>query len=137
MEKNGFQDRQKTLCIHYFRLIMNRIELKDMEFFAKHGCFEEERIIGNRFVVNLCVEGDFSAAAESDDIADAVNYQTLYDIVRDEMDIPSNLLENIAQRIVKHVKAEFTPLSKVAVTIDKINPPLGGKLYASSVTFEE
>ena len=137
MEKNGFQDRQKTLCIHYFRLIMNRIELKDMEFFAKHGYFEEERIIGNRFVVNLSVEGDFSAAAESDDIADAVNYQTLYDIVRDEMDIPSNLLENIAQRIVKHVKAEFPALSKVAVTIDKINPPLGGKLYASSVTFEE
>ena len=53
------------------------------------------------------------------------------------MDIPSNLLENIAQRIVKHVKAEFPALSKVAVTIDKINPPLGGKLYASSVTFEE
>ena len=115
---------------------MNRIELKDMEFFSRHGCFEEERIIGNRFVVNLSVEGDFSAAAASDDIEDAVNYQSLYDIVREEMDIPSHLLENVAQRIVRHIKESFPMLSKIKLTIDKINPPLGGKLYASSVTFE-
>jgi dihydroneopterin aldolase len=115
---------------------MNRIELKDMEFFSRHGCFEEERIIGNRFVVNLSVEGDFSAAAASDDIEDAVNYQSLYDIVREEMDIPSHLLENVAQRIVRHISESFPTLSKIKLTIDKINPPLGGKLYASSVTFE-
>ena len=115
---------------------MNRIELKDMEFFSSHGCFEEERIIGNRFVVNLCVEGDFSAAANSDSIEDAVNYQTLYDIAKDEMDIPSHLLENVAERIVRHIKSDFPSLSRISVTIDKINPPLGGKLYASSVTFE-
>ena len=115
---------------------MNRIDLKDMEFFSRHGCFEEERIIGNRFVVNLSVEGDFSKAAASDNIDDAVNYQTLYDIVREQMDIPSHLLENVASRIVNRIKEMFPFLEKVSVTIDKINPPLGGKLYASSVTFE-
>jgi len=115
---------------------MNRIELKDMEFFSNHGCFEEEQIIGNRFVVNLCVEGDFSAAAQSDSIEDAVDYQALYGIVKSEMDKPSHLLENVASRILKGIKAKFPSLSKIRVTIDKINPPLGGKLYASSVTFE-
>ena len=115
---------------------MNKIELKDMEFFSKHGCFEEERIIGNRFVVNLAVYGDFSAAAESDCLEDAVNYQTLYDIVKEEMDIPSHLLENVAQRTVTRIKKQFPVLEKITLTIDKINPPLGGKLYASSVTFE-
>lgn len=115
---------------------MNRIDLKEMEFFSSHGCFEEERIIGNRFVVNLSVEGDFSKAAASDNIDDAVNYQTLYDIVREQMDLPSHLLENVASRIVNRIKEMFPFLEKVSVTIDKINPPLGGKLYASSVTFE-
>ena len=115
---------------------MNRIELKDMEFFSSHGCFEEERIVGNRFVVNLTVEGDFSAAAASDNLEDAVNYQTLYDIVKEEMDVPSGLLENVASRITGHIRKEFPSLSRISVTIDKINPPLGGKLYASSVTFE-
>lgn len=115
---------------------MNRIELKDMEFFSAHGCFEEERIVGNRFVVNLCVEGDFTAAAASDNLDDAVNYQTLYDIVKEQMDIPSNLLENVAKRICGKIKEAFPTLTLVRVTIDKINPPLGGKLYASSVIFE-
>ena len=115
---------------------MNRIELKDMEFFSKHGCFEEERIIGNRFVVNLSVEGNFSVAASSDNLEDAVNYQALYDIVKEQMDIPSNLLENVASRICNCVKEAFPSLGRIRVTIDKINPPLGGKLYASSVTFE-
>lgn len=136
MEKDRNKDWQETLRIYNTWLNMNRIELKDMEFFSAHGCFEEERIIGNRFVVNLCVEGDFSAAAASDDLTDAVNYQALYDIVKEQMDIPSNLLENVASRICGKIKEAFPALSLVRVTIDKINPPLGGKLYASSVTFE-
>ncbi len=115
---------------------MNKIELKDMEFFSSHGCFEEERTVGNRFVVNLSVEGDFSAAAQSDSLSDAVNYQTLYDIVAAEMAVASNLLENVAHRIAGRIKAEFPALSVISVTIDKINPPLGGRLYASSVTFQ-
>ena len=32
-----------------------RIELVDMEFFARHGCFDEEQMIGNKFLVNLKV----------------------------------------------------------------------------------
>ncbi len=115
---------------------MNRIELKEMEFFSAHGCFEEERIIGNRFIVSLAVEGDFSKAAATDNIEAAVNYQTLYDIVSSEMSIPSHLLENVAQRIMNRIRVAFPTLAKVKVTIDKLNPPLGGKLYASSVTFE-
>ena len=136
MEKDRNKDWQETLRVYNTWLNMNRIELKDMEFFSRHGCFEEERIVGNRFVVNLTVEGDFSAAAASDNLEDAVNYQALYDIVKEQMDIPSNLLENVASRICGKIKESFPELSMVKVTIDKINPPLGGKLYASSVTFE-
>jgi dihydroneopterin aldolase len=32
---------------------MNRVELVDMHFYAYHGCFEEEQIIGNNFLVNF------------------------------------------------------------------------------------
>ena len=135
MEEDIAEDRQTPLCFYNFG-IMNRIELKDMEFFSAHGCFEEERIVGNRFVVNLSVEGDFSKAATSDNLEEAVDYQELYNIVASEMAVPSSLLENVAHRIVQKIKAGFPPLEKISVTIDKINPPLGGKLFASSVTFE-
>lgn len=115
---------------------MYKIELKDMEFYAYHGCFSQERVVGNRFVVNLSVEGDFSRAAESDDIEQAVNYQDLYDIVKSEMEKPSALLETVAKRILSAVKVAFPAVEKAKVTVDKLNPPLGGKLYASSVTYE-
>lgn len=114
-------------------MMKSRIELRDMEFFAHHGCFEQERIIGNRFVVNLSVVADSGKAAESDNIADAVNYQILYDIVASEMEIPSHLLEHVANRILKNVRKVFPVVVSAEVSIDKLNPPLGGKVGSSRV----
>jgi len=51
------------------------IELVNMEFYAYHGCFREEQIIGNKFVVSMSVEADVSKATISDDLADTLNYQ--------------------------------------------------------------
>lgn len=111
----------------------SRIELKNMEFFAHHGCFGEERLIGNKFLVNLSVVADSSAAAETDDINDAVNYQILYDIVANEMAIPSHLLEHVANRILESVRRAFPQISYAEISIDKLNPPLGGKVGSSRV----
>ena len=112
-------------------MMKSRIELRDMEFFAHHGCFEQERVIGNRFVVNLSVVTDSKKAAESDNINDAVNYQILYDIVAREMEIPSHLLEHVAGRILKSIRKVFPVIVSAEVSIDKLNPPLGGKVGSS------
>jgi dihydroneopterin aldolase len=113
---------------------IGRVELVNMEFFSNHGCFEEERIIGNKFIVNCWVDYDCSKAAASDDINDALNYQELYDIVKCEMAQPSHLLEHVAGRIISRIAAQFTYVVDAQITIDKINPPLGGKVGASRVT---
>ena len=109
------------------------IELRGMEFYAYHGCFEEEQLIGNRFIVDMSVWVDIDRAAASDDIADAVNYQELYLIVKDEMAQKSRLLENVASRIVDRVKREFSGIEKVELSVAKLNPPLGGKVASSRV----
>ena len=80
------------------------LELKEIKIFARHGCFEEERKIGNWFIVDFRAEMDVMTAAMSDSLDDAVNYQIIFDIVKEEMEIPSNLLENVAYRILKRVK---------------------------------
>ena len=113
---------------------MGRVELVDMEFFAHHGCFEDERIIGNKFIVNLWVDFDCTKASQTDDINDALNYQTLYDIVKKEMAQPSHLLEHVAGRILTQVKEQFPYIAAAQVKIDKLNPPLGGKVGSSRVT---
>ena len=53
-----------------------------MRFFAHHGCFAEERTIGNYFIVDFAAETDMTAASESDNLDDALNYQVIYDIRR-------------------------------------------------------
>ncbi len=47
---------------------MSTIALEGMEFFAYHGCFEEEKIIGTRFIVDLYIDADTSEAEKTDDL---------------------------------------------------------------------
>ncbi len=112
---------------------MDRVELVDMEFFAHHGCFNEEQVIGNRFIVNFWAECDCTIPSETDNIEDALNYQELYNIIKTEMEIPSHLLEHVAGRILKSVKVKFPQVVNAQVRIDKLNPPLGGRVGASRV----
>lgn len=113
----------------------NIIELVNMEFYAYHGCFREEQIIGNKFTLTLTVETDLSIPAESDELSDAVNYQELYKLVKKEMEITSKLLEHVAKRIVVSIHQSFPAIKKITVSISKLNPPVGGKVEASRVVF--
>ena len=61
------------------------IELEGMEFKAYHGCLEQEKVRGNLFTVDFRGELDLSAAAESDNLNDTLNYGEIYEIVADEM----------------------------------------------------
>lgn len=109
------------------------VELVNMEFYSYHGHFREEQIIGNKFVVNFSAECDVFTPGESDMLEDALNYQELYSIIKEEMDIPSKLLENVALRIVRRVKSTYPNVGKVTLSVAKMNPPIGGKVEASRV----
>ena len=75
-----------------------------------------------------------TAASESDDLEDALNYQLIYNIVKEEMSVPSNLLEHLAGRILRHFQRMFPEITSATVSISKLNPPLGGEVGASRVT---
>ncbi|NJM16430.1 MAG: dihydroneopterin aldolase [Bacteroidales bacterium] len=113
---------------------MVRIELNAMEFHAFHGHYREESITGNKFIVDLKVETAKDKACQSDDLTDALDYQKLYEIVKQEMAIRSKLLEHVAQRIKTRVENELRDTLAVSVKIQKVNPPMGGKMFSVSVT---
>ena len=117
---------------------MGIIELENIEIYAHHGCFETERVVGNKFVVQARLVADCSKAAESDCIADALNYQTVYDIIEREMKIPSALLEHVTQRILNALFAQFpSQLHEARITVSKIAPPLRGHVQKASVTLSK
>lgn len=110
------------------------IELENMEFHANHGCYDLEKVVGNRFLVTLAIEADVSEAAENDDISKSVNYLTVYNIVKREMEQPSNIIENVAKRIIDALYEELPQIDKITVKISKLAPPLGGKVEKASAT---
>jgi 7,8-dihydroneopterin aldolase/epimerase/oxygenase len=112
---------------------MGLIQIENMEFYSFHGHFKEERIVGNRFIVDLTIETDMKIPQESDNLKDAVDYQRVYEIVKLQMEKKSHLLEHIAGRIVDAVYAEMKGITKVTVKVSKMNPPMGGKIGAVSV----
>lgn len=117
--------------------LIGTIELEQMEFYAYHGCFEEEQVVGNRFLVDVTLETDCEAASKSDHINDALNYVTVYELVREEMKQNSHLLEHLTRRIIDSIYRMFPQVIHVKVKVSKMNPPMGGQMKNVSVTFSK
>ncbi|MEM7104482.1 MAG: dihydroneopterin aldolase [Bacteroidota bacterium] len=107
---------------------MGLIAVEGMHFHAHHGFYEEERILGSDFVVDAYIETDFDKAAEEDELADTINYEIVFLVVKSEMAKPSRLTETVAKRIVKNIKSRFDNIKSIRVRISKSNPPLRGKV---------
>ncbi len=108
--------------------------MEGMEFWGYHGCEEEERREGNEFVVDLRAEVDAKTAVESDRLEDTLDYGAVYKVIAREMEVPSNLLEHVANRILKALQKEFPQISRCSVRVSKKNPPIGGKAAWARVT---
>ena len=115
---------------------MGLIRIEGMEFFAYHGCYEAEQIVGNKFLVDLVMETDITTPSQSDNIDDALNYHHAYNIVKEQMMIRSNLLENIAKRVMDALYENFPQLKKATIKIAKLHPPMGGQIRSVSVEYE-
>lgn len=110
------------------------IELDQMSFRAHHGCLEKERKEGNLFLVDFRGETDMKKAVESDALEDTVNYAEIYELVKHEMAIPSDLLEHVAGRIVKAIEKKFPEFVRFEVRVSKRNPPVDGHVEWSRIT---
>lgn len=112
----------------------SKITIENMEVYAFHGCYAEEQIVGNRFLVSLSYVCHLKEATESDDINDTVSYLDIYRLVREEMAITSHILEHVSKRIIDRILKEYPLVDELEVTISKCNPPLGGLVEKVSVT---
>jgi dihydroneopterin aldolase len=107
---------------------MDYIELKNMVFHARHGVLEQEKTVGNTFTVSLRLYLNLSAAAQSDHLEDTLNYAEVFEIVKKEMAVPSNLLEHAANRIIQAVKQAFPQIEKIRIRLAKMRPPVCGEV---------
>lgn len=112
---------------------MIEIALNEIEFFAYHGYYEEEREIGNTFFLDINVQLNDLKEVENDDLQNTVNYERLYKIAEEEMAIPVKLLETVVFKITEKIFKEFPAVIAAQVTLRKSNPPIGGKCKDAAV----
>lgn len=113
------------------------IGLEGMEFYAYHGVFEEEQLIGGKYIVDIAVYTDMLGAALYDDLEGTLDYEIIYHIVRKNMQQPVKLIEYLAHNIIVDLRAVISEDDKIHIKIRKINPPLGAKIGASFVELED
>jgi len=116
--------------------MQGKITLSGMEFYAYHGCFAEEKVIGTRFIVDLVLSYNMKKAALQDDVTKTVNYQSVYKDIKNIMEQPVNLLETICLKILTTIKSNYSLIESLHVTVSKLNPFLGGKVDRVSVSGE-
>lgn len=112
---------------------MGKIYLNRARFYAYHGCMEEERAVGGNYVVDVIVDFDFSDAEKGNELKDTVDYISIYNCVKDEMEKPAKLLEGVLERTVSSIKKIHPNITGVDVKIEKTNPPIGGDVTSVAV----
>ncbi|WP_137845762.1 dihydroneopterin aldolase [Microbacterium sp. 2FI] len=105
-------------------MVADQITLTGLRVFGHHGVYDDERRVGQYFVVDVTLHLDTRPAATSDDVADTVHYGELAErlaaIVAGE---PVDLLETLAQRLADAVLADRR-VERTRVTVHKPDAPI-------------
>ena len=109
------------------------IFIDHLRMYAHHGVMPQERTVGAYFDLCLRVHYNISRACASDDVAHTLNYAELLQAVREQMLIPSALLEHVAARIGEAIFAQFKEATAVELKLTKLNPPMGADCDGAGV----
>lgn len=106
---------------------MDKIILKNMEFYGYHGLFQEENKLGQRFNVDVELFVSLKQAGQTDQMEDSIDYGHVFNVIKEVVEgKPRNLIERIAQLIADQLLNRFTPLQACKVKVKKPNPPIDG-----------
>lgn len=112
------------------------ILLRNLQFYAHHGLHGEERKTGCTFEVNVAI--DYSTGDEVlHHIADTINYATVYEMIKEKMVAPSDLLETVAMQLSEGLKTRFPQIRKISISIFKLHPPIPNFAGQVGVRFEK
>lgn len=103
---------------------MYTIRLEDLQFHSFHGIHEEERILGNKFVVTVSLSFDPGNTIHS--LEQTIDYEKLFTLIKSSMQIPTPLLETLAGDMADNILASDRRIKNVNVKIQKKYPPIPG-----------
>lgn len=114
----------------------DRIEIKGIEVYAKHGVLVQEQERAQVFKVDVSAYMDLTRPGQTDNLEDALDYSELALEVREVVGSESHqLLETVAAKVSDAVMSH-TQVTRSIVTIHKPDAPIDLVFEDVSVTVE-
>lgn len=119
-------------------MLIQTVALNDVKFYALHGYYPEEQLIGNFFLVSAEVtflpQADNQAIAnDTENIEKTVNYEVINAIMIEEMANTQKMLETVVRNILDRLLATYSFLLTAQVGVRKMHPPMPGEIGHSFV----
>lgn len=106
---------------------MDRIVLKNLMFYGYHGVLDEEKRIGQKFLLDVNLYANLRKAGESDDVNDTVHYGEAFELIKQVVEQERyNLIEAVAERICQRIFAKFAAVQEIEVIVKKPAAPVPG-----------
>jgi 7,8-dihydroneopterin aldolase/epimerase/oxygenase len=102
---------------------MISIELKDVRMQAHHGLYKGESKTGNIYEIDLCVKYE-EGQRIFDELRSTINYEELYEIVKQQMQVPTPLLEKLCDGIIQQIRFQYPFIAEVSISVYKIQAPI-------------
>ena len=115
----------------------DRIHIKNLEIFAKHGVFPEENVLGQKFIVSAVLYTSTREAGQTDDLTKSIHYGEVSHFIRRFLeDHTYQLLETVAERLAEELLLKTERLEGVRLEIKKPWAPVGLPPETVSVEIE-
>lgn len=136
---NTFDSENASPYLWYQKSIkhlhLDTITLKSLEFYGKHGYYDEERQEGNHFELDVIAKGDFKKAIDEDNLKKTFNYEIVKEVAQNVFDGPSEkLIETLCSRIGNEIFERSTITQELTISLRKLNPPIGVPAEYAEIT---
>lgn len=113
---------------------MDKIYIKDLEVYAFHGVNQEEKNMGQRFLISAQIYLDLSPAGISDDLTKTINYAQLCLEIEEEFKKNKyDLIEKAAEELSKYILLEYPMVKRVKLMLKKPWAPIGKPIKYAAV----
>ena len=116
---------------------MDKIFVKDLEVFAHHGVMQQEKELGQKFLISLELFLDLKEAGKSDDLNGTVNYGELCHEAEKEFQRENyDLIERSAEKLAEFILLNYNKVERVKVSIKKPWAPIGRSLLYAGIEID-
>lgn len=109
------------------------ISIEDIQIEAHVGVYPIEKQEKNKFSIDIFITMKVNQLDLKDELSETLDYQKVYEIVIQEMEMPGNLLEVKAHKICTNIQNIYNDIFSIKLKIRKLKPMYMEKCACAAV----